>query len=108
MPDDPSFFGKKAMDQGSSPNLPVGSLATNKFHNGSESLLIGKVRGISSLPSDFTSMMSILVKGPTASQLVLVLGRDLAREAEAEDTLLDNPLVFTWLSSSKTVLTQAK
>ncbi len=56
------------MDQGSSPNLPAGSLATNKFHNGSESLLIGKVRGISSLPFDPTPVMSILVKGPTASK----------------------------------------
>jgi hypothetical protein len=93
------------MDQGSSPNLPAGSLATNKFHNGSESLLIGKVRGIPFLPSDSSSMMSILVKGPTASMLVLVLGCDLEREVEAEDTLLDNPLFFTWLSSSKTVLT---
>lgn len=93
------------MDQGSSPNLPAGSLATNKSHNGSESLLIGKVRGISSLPSGPTSVMSILVKGPTASKLVLVLGRDLAQEVEAEDTLLGYPLFFTWLSSSKTVLT---
>jgi hypothetical protein len=93
------------MDQGPSPNLPAGSLATNKFHNGSESLLIGKVRGISSLHSDLTSVMSILVKGPTASKLVLVLDHDLGREVEAEDTLLGNPLFFTWLSSSKTVLT---
>jgi len=50
-------------------------------------------------------MMNILVKGPTASKLVLVLGRDLEREVDAEDTLLDNRLFFTWLSSSKTVLT---
>lgn len=93
------------MDQGSSPNLPAGSLATNKFHNGSESLLIGKVRGIPSLPSDPSSMMSILVKGPTASKLALVLDRESVREIEAEDASLDNFIIFTWLSSSKTVLT---
>ncbi len=93
------------MDQGSSPHLPAGSLATNKFHGGNGDVLIGKVRGISSLPSDFTSMMSILVKGPTASKLVLVLGRDSGQEAEAKDTFLNNLFAFTWLSSSKTVLT---
>jgi hypothetical protein len=96
------------MDQGSSPHLPSGSLATNKSYGSSESLLIGKVRGISSLPSDFASMMSILVKGPTASKPVLVLDRDSVRGVEAEDTLFNNSIVFTWLSSSKTVLTQAK
>jgi hypothetical protein len=53
-------------------------------------------------------MMSILVKGPTASKPVLVLDRDSVRGVEAEDTLFNNSIVFTWLSSSKTVLTQAK
>jgi hypothetical protein len=53
-------------------------------------------------------MMNILVKGPTAPMLVLVLGRHLVREVEAEDASLDNFVMFTWLSSSKTTLTQAK
>jgi hypothetical protein len=35
------------MDQGSSPQLPAGSLTTNKLHGIHESLLIGVVRGIS-------------------------------------------------------------
>jgi hypothetical protein len=99
---------EKAMDQGSSPQLPADSLTTNKLHGISESLLIGKVRGISFSTSNFTSMMNILVKGPTASKLVLVLGRDSVREVEAEEALLNSSFVFTWLSSSKTVLMQAK
>ena len=53
-------------------------------------------------------MMNILVKGPTASKLVLVLGRGYAPEMEAEEALLNDTLVFNWLSSSKTVLTGAK
>lgn len=53
-------------------------------------------------------MMSILVKGPTASKLFLVLDRDSVREVTAEDTLLNNSFVFTWLSSSKTALMRAK
>lgn len=43
---------------------------TNKLHGGSDSLLIGKVRGNPFAPSDIASMMSILVKGPTALSLV--------------------------------------
>jgi hypothetical protein len=58
--------------------------------------------------SNIMSMMSILVKGPTASKLVLVLDRDSVREVTAEDTLLNNSFVFTWLSSSKTALMRAK
>jgi hypothetical protein len=58
--------------------------------------------------SNITSMMSILVKGPTASKLVLVLVRDSGREVVAEDTLLNNSFVFTWLSCSKTVLMRAQ
>jgi hypothetical protein len=58
--------------------------------------------------SNITSMMSILVKGPTASKLALVLDRDSVREVTAEDTLLNNSFVFTWLSSSKTALMRAK
>jgi hypothetical protein len=58
--------------------------------------------------SNITSMMSILVKGPTASKLFLVLDRDSVREVTAEDTLLNNSFVFTWLSSSKTALMRAK
>jgi hypothetical protein len=61
------------MDQASSPCLPAASLATNKSYGGNESLLISKVRGISFLSCLCASMMNILVKGPTASKLVLVL-----------------------------------
>jgi hypothetical protein len=99
---------EKAMDQVSSPLFPSGSLGTNKSYGSSESLIIGKVCGISSIPLNFASMMSILVKGPTASKPVLVLDRDSVRGVEAEDTLFNNSIVFTWLSSSKTVFMQAK
>jgi hypothetical protein len=61
------------MEQGSSPRLPAANLATNKSHGGCESLLIGKVRGILFLSRYFSSMMNILVKGPTASMFLLVL-----------------------------------
>jgi hypothetical protein len=45
--------------------------------------------------SNSTSMMNILVKGPTASKLVLVLGRGSAPKVEAEEALLNSSFVFT-------------